>query len=596
MTYTLGIHDGHNSAACLLQDGEVVYAVQEERFRRLKNFWGPPIESIRSCLSYAHISAADLDAVVFASYQHPTRSYISREEYLSYTRNLLRSSNVRAKLRHALAGIASVLKERPYDLRERLKLYAQLGFDRLPRDRIKTVQHHVSHFATAAFGSENGNDEDLLVFTVDGYGDGECATVSIITKDGQIKKLLSLSDAHPFAKIYAWVTVYLGFVHLEHEYKLMGMAPYASPSRARRMAEKFASLLTFRNGRWAYHRGAIRCEVDDHLIYRDIQRICEFERFDDVCGGLQLFSENMIVSFVEYWVEKTGVRNIALSGGFFMNVKANKVLRSSKQVDRIYVFPSCGDETNAIGAAMFHHFVTTGCRPKAIRQFTLGDAIPNVSIGDAALEEASRAGVDIKYFSDIEDEIARLLASGEIVARVKGREEFGARALGNRSILANPSDWRNVQVINDMIKSRDFWMPFATSVIDEDRFRYLKNVSDSYDAHYMIMTYDALNTADIIAGMHPKDCTIRPQVVTKEFCPEYYHLIQSFKRRTGIGAVLNTSYNLHGLPLVHSVADAVDVFMKCGLKYLAVGNVLLSKPTMEPAENKRSAQVCRATT
>lgn len=576
--FILGIHDGHNSAACLMKDGELVYAIQEERFRRIKNFWGPPIASIRACLSFAKIDLADVHEIVFSSYAYPNTEYISRDKYVGYTKAMLRRRNTKVALRYTLKQVLKpVFRKSPYDVAKRLALYRGLGFERFAPERIRTVQHHYCHFATAAFGSDNGVGSDLLVITVDGYGDGENATVSTLSQAGETLKLFSSPGTQPFATIYAYVTLYLGFIHLEHEYKLMGMAPYANPTRARKMADKFASLLSFEDGRWSYWRGPIRTEVDDHLIYKDIQRVCEFERFDDICGGLQLFSEELILKFVEYWVQKTGTRNVALSGGFFMNVKANRILKDSTQIEKIYVFPSCGDETNAMGAAMYSYFTKTGERPKSIREFTLGDSISNVTADELIELGLDSAAVKVTYFGDIETEIARLLASGEIVARVKGRDEFGARALGNRSILANPSNWRAPPIINDMIKSRDFWMPFAASIIDEDKARYLKNCNDGYAAHYMVMTYDSLNTEDIFAAIHPKDKTIRPQVVTQEFSPDYYRLIKAFKNLTGIGAVLNTSYNLHGYPLVHSVKDAVDVFLASGLNFLAVGNLLLVK-------------------
>lgn len=575
--YRLGIHDGHNSAACLMMDGEVVYSAQEERFRRIKNYWGPPIEAVRASLRFANLQLADLSEIVFSSYQHPTKSYTSRDDYINYTREMLRSKSIKAVLRSSLDRVKSIISSPRYELGARLSLYEELGFRAYSKDNIKTVQHHLCHFATAAFGSDNGRDKDLLVITVDGYGDGEDATVSILSSTGQIKKLISSPDTHPFAKIYAWVTVFLGFIHLEHEYKLMGMAPYANPSRARKMADKFTSLVPFQDGSWSYWRGPIRTEVDDHLIYSDIRRICEFERFDDICGGLQLFSEELIVKFVEFWVQKTGIRNVALSGGFFMNVKANQILKDSSKIEKLYIFPSCGDETNAMGAAMYSYFFSTGQRPKPIQEFTLGDAVADPSKEELLSYGVDARSVEITHYDDIEMEVARLLAKGEIVARVKGREEFGARAMGNRSILANPSEWRTVQIINDMIKSRDFWMPFAASVLDDAREYYLKNYNENYAAHYMVMTYDSLNTKDIFAATHPKDGTVRPQVVTKVLNPDYYRLIKAFRDMTGIGAVLNTSYNLHGYPLVHSIKDAVEVFLNSGLKFLAVGNQLLAK-------------------
>lgn len=581
--YSLGIHDGHNSSACLMQDGRIVYAVQEERFSRVKNFWGPPVESVKACLSYAGIGLAGVQEIAFAGHDHPTRSSISRDDYTRYTRSMLSAQNPRAFLSRVLDRARSMFSKPEYDLQRRLGFYANVGLDEFPREAIWTVRHHDCHFATAAFGSGNGRDHDLLVITVDGYGDGENATVSTLDKDGEIRRHHVSPDTLPFAKLYAWVTVYLGFIHLEHEYKLMGMAPYANPARARKVADKFSALAPYSEGRWSYWRGAMKPEVDDHLIYRDIRRICEFERFDDVCGGLQLFCEELILKFVEHWVEKTGVRHVALSGGFFMNVKANQLLRGSAHIQSIYVFPSCGDESNAIGAVMFRHFTATGRRPVPIAELTLGDPIGEVSIDEIRKLGADAGALKVSRFEDIESEIARLLASGEIVARVKGREEFGARALGNRSILANPSDWRTVQVINDMIKSRDFWMPFAASILDADAPRYLSEYSEEYQAHYMIMTYDSINTADIMAATHPKDRTVRPQVVTREFNPDYYRLIEEFRKLTGIGAVLNTSFNLHGYPLVHSVRDAVDVLLRSGLKYLAIGNLLLDRTGSAPS-------------
>jgi carbamoyltransferase len=176
-----------------------------------------------------------------------------------------------------------------------------------------------------------------------------------------------------------------------------------------------------------------------------------------------------------------------------------------------------------------------------------------------------------------EREVADLLAAGEVVARFDGRMEFGARALGNRSILANPSDLRVVRLINDMIKSRDFWMPFAPSILDYAGSRYVHNPK-RLRYPYMIMAFDSNGeTQDFQAAMHPYDGTVRPQEVYRDWNPGYYGLIQEFERRTGKGIILNTSFNLHGFPIVSSPAQALDVFTQSGLPHLALGHFLLSK-------------------
>jgi carbamoyltransferase len=179
--------------------------------------------------------------------------------------------------------------------------------------------------------------------------------------------------------------------------------------------------------------------------------------------------------------------------------------------------------------------------------------------------------------ADLEDAVAELLAKGEVVARAAGREEFGARSLGNRAIIGDPTVPDVVRVVNKAIKSRDFWMPFAPSVMAEAADRYLHNPKGLV-APYMILSFDSRNTAEVKAACHPEDGTIRPQVVTREGNPSYHRLIECFQKRTGRGAVLNTSFNIHGEPIVSSAADAIDVMQRSGLLHLALGPFLISKP------------------
>jgi len=571
--YILGIHDGHNSSACLLKDGTIIFAIQEERLTRIKNYWGAPILSIKECLQYARLSWADIDHIVFAGYQSSHKPFISKSEYMAYTRQMLKKKGFRMNM----SRVYSFLCPQQVGMPERLTYYNDLPLAGYSKKSVSAVRHHLCHFATAAFGCDLYREKDLLVFTVDGFGDGENASVSVVRGDGSINKIFSIPDAKPFARLYAWVTVYLGFMHLEHEYKLMGMAPYANRQRAMEMANLFGSLFEFADGGWKYKRGTIKPEVEDCIMYEDIKNICEFKRFDDICAGLQLFSEQMIERFVAYWIKKTDIHNIALSGGFFMNVKANHIIMNMAEVEKMFIFPSCGDETNSIGAAYYKYFEITSQYPHPIKEFTLGNEVSDGDLQDIIRETCDKEEIIYEYCGDIERTIAELLHSGEIVARVKGREEFGARALGNRSILANPSKREVVPIINDMIKSRDFWMPFAASILEDDKDKYLDKYTNKYRAYYMIMTYNSRNTSEIIAGTHAKDKTVRPQIVDEKINPDYYRLLREFKRLSGIGGILNTSFNLHGHPLVHNAKDAIDVFIRSGLKYLSINNYLLKK-------------------
>jgi carbamoyltransferase len=253
------------------------------------------------------------------------------------------------------------------------------------------------------------------------------------------------------------------------------------------------------------------------------------------------------------------------------------------EVEEMFIFPSCGDETNAIGAAYWVYAQEQIKSGKPVDIEPLGSIYWGGSFGDNEIEDAIKnysfsCKVSVEFKDDIEKNVAELLAKGDIVARSKGKMEFGARALGNRSILANPSKPKVVKVINEMIKSRDFWMPFAPSVLDSRAQDYLKKPKD-IKSPYMTLAFDSKPDRfdKFAAAAHPYDYTLRPQEVSQEFNEDYYKLIKYFEEFTGDGIILNTSFNLHGYPIVYTPEDALQVFDHSGLKYLALGNHLLSK-------------------
>jgi carbamoyltransferase len=281
--------------------------------------------------------------------------------------------------------------------------------------------------------------------------------------------------------------------------------------------------------------------------------------------------------------ERFGGDRLALGGGVFMNVRANMRLAAEEWLRDLFVFPSCGDESNAIGAAYLGYRQRCGSRGErsAVGPFRSPYLGPSVDLGEIESIVRSRnlgARYQVKEYDDVEAKIAGLLAAGDVVGRVSGRMEFGARALGNRSILANPCDGRVAGRINRMIKNRDFWMPFAPTVLREREAEYLVNPK-GLDSPYMMLVFptNPKRRDEIVAAVHPQDGTTRPQILDEAANPGYYRVIREFEARTGIGAVLNTSFNLHGEPLVCSAADAVDTFERSGLPHLALGPWLLSK-------------------
>ncbi len=583
----LGIHDGHNSSACLLVDGQIHMAVQEERLRRVKNYAGFPEKAVEFILQESGLTINDIDLYAIAGHEMPdqntkeSRLALYREfgmpGYLEkrgkkLKRRQIYDTALPPSLRRKIKGaIGKGAQEEKFSGR----LGRALAFG-IPEEKIQPVEHHLAHAAAAYYG-QGIYDRDILVLTCDGEGDGLCATINIGEK-GSLKRIAGVPRNESIGNLYSVTTFMMGMVPLEHEYKLMGMAPYSDEKRAITVSKKLHSLFTFGAADPYGWRRADGCP-DLLYSYSFLRNLFELDRFDHICGGLQRFTEEFLLQWVKNCISATSIRRLALSGGVFMNVKLNKAIMELSEVESLFVFPSCGDETNAIGAAYAAAAKNEGYRQiKPMKEFYFGKGYSNEEVKAAVDNFRFECPVFCERVDDIELRVAELLAAGEVVARFKGREEFGARALGNRSILADPSNNEVIKVINSMIKCRDFWMPFATSMTDHQADSCLINPK-KVEAPYMILTFDSTDRIrDFKAGAHPYDLTVRPQVVYPDWNPDYYRLIEEFERVSGKkGGVLNTSFNLHGHPLVSSPEDAFDVFNRSGLKYLAIESYLLRK-------------------
>jgi carbamoyltransferase len=358
----------------------------------------------------------------------------------------------------------------------------------------------------------------------------------------------------------------------------MGLAPYVGqPGKAKEHARPFADLFEFdaRNPLvWRRRKGVPSMYCGYDLIRKLLYR----QRFDLVAAGLQQFIEDMLTQWVRNCVRETGIHRLACGGGVFMNVKANKEILTLPEVDELFIFPSCGDETNSIGAAYCIN-AQEGLRTNGhvgiepIGPIYWGRGFEDAEAEAAVKQYKGTSRIQCRYVEDIEHLTAQTLASGEVVARAKGRMEFGARALGNRSILARADSMQVVRVINDMVKNRDFWMPFAPAVLAERAEDYYLKPKPMF-APYMIIAFDSRpeTRSKYSAGQHPYDYSVRPQEVREEWNPDYYRLLKYYEEITGEGIILNTSFNLHGYPIVYRPAEALDVLDRSGLKYLALGN------------------------
>lgn len=561
--YIIGVHDGHNAAASIVADGQLIFAIQEERLVGEKNFYGFPSRSVQACMSFAGVGPEQVAELAFVTMRRTPTTYRATSQLDSARRDATVPGIMRRLLWYPVYRFNEGM-----GWAERKTEAHNLGFS---ADQCTRYPHHLGHAATAYFGMREDHDTRYLVVTIDGKGDLECATVSI-GHAGKLEQIASTPFTDSLGTIYALTTGAMGFRPLEHEYKLMGMAPYASPKYVEESAKAFSSLISVDRDDLRFRR---QTPEPTFMLQRRLSRMITGMRFDNVCAGLQAACEEAVLELIRAAVAKTGIRRVLCAGGVFMNVKANKRILELDEVDYLGVAPSCGDESSSYGIAWYAHTKRSG--PEAARAIEpLGALYLGTDVEeDDVAATLGASGHDYERFDDIESEVAKVLAAGHPVARCKGRLEFGARALGNRSILADPKNADVVRVINQMIKKRDFWMPFAP-VVRRERMHDYFVAPEGTRSPYMMLTFDTKdNVSDLMGAVHNADLTARAQVIEEEHNPDYYRVLSQFESITGRGVLLNTSFNLHGFPVVLGATEALHVFDNSGLEYLAVGQYLV---------------------
>jgi carbamoyltransferase len=587
----LGIHYGHNATVAYIKDGKLEFAMSEERFNRLKNSNGFPVLTL-DYVYKNYINPNQVDKVVI--FQKDIAGYLgmkrvgfkSVRDFGTFNVNFQRKYSFK---KHVLSKIPGINFTRSFvgksikkfyawkdrQTQESLKYFSKML--QVPSEKISFSFHHASHAYAACMNLDE--KKKTLVITMDGEGDGESSTVSVY-ENFKLEKLSSNPVSVSLGYFFTEITKFLGMTPNEHEFKVMGLAPYAKQEKARELYERFKDLVVLNKD--LEFESKIPTNKLEYYFLENLYA----QRFDTVSAFAQIFLEEKVLEWVKAWVSKTGIRELAVSGGVFMSVKLNQKISELPEVDSLFVMPSGADESTAIGAAFFGYLeknteINMTPSPVKFTDLYLGNSYSSSNIREVLKNLDVEKKFDISEFKnefEIEKQVAKLLSENQVVARFKGRTEWGARALGNRSILANPTSRDNLRIINEMIKNRDFWMPFAASVLEEDEKRYLIN-SKNIKAPYMAITFPTteLGQKHLPAAIHPYDFTCRPQIVYKDWNKEYYTLISEFKSLTGIGGVLNTSFNLHGEPNVESPKDALRTLENSGLKYLAIENYLISK-------------------
>src|SRR5579859_2814310 len=556
---TLGINYSqmHDSAACIVRNGELLFAVAEERISRVKHDARFPQNAIRACLDFAKIRADQLDEVCFGwqtagpVYRHDLKCYATGKMPVTYL-NGLNSTLHFLSMWHQESGA---------------KRFAQQFGP--TRAKMRFVDHHVAH-AISAY-AYSGFDE-AAVAVMDGRGAWE-ATSLWHGRNGRLEHLLTIPFPDSIGFFYSGFTEFLGFTPNSDEWKVMGLAPYGKPGvdlsafidvkaapyriHARQLATNGASAQARMTALLGPPRKA-ESEIDD--------------RHKNIAYAVQDACETAMMNVVRLAVEKTGCRNVCLAGGVALNSKANGKTAASGMVDQIFVQPAASDDGVALGAALAPYLDGGGKLPnRAMRHGYWGPSFDDESI-EAALRTYK---LRCAKLTDPAGTGAELLSQGKILGWFQGRMEFGPRALGSRSILADPRDPEMNAKVNNAVKFREWWRPFAPSLKKEAAGEYLESATDS---PFMILTAQVREEKrSVIPAVTHVDGSARPQTVEKEINALYWRLIDEFGKRTGVPVIMNTSFNLRGEAIVHTPTDAIRTFFSSGMDALVMGPYLVEK-------------------
>ena len=562
----LGIWDGHDSGAALLQDGQLRVAINEERLSRRKLEICFPSRSIAACLARAGLRPEQV-GLVAASTSDPAKTLGrwwpgSKERYYAVRR--------RKALPGASAGLTRGLKYRitewpPGPVTRALSrhaLKADLAKCALGHAELRLVDHHEAHAAAAAWAS---GFSTCAVVTIDGLGDGLSATISTF-RDGRLQRLAVSPARHSLGVFFEHVTSLLNMRELEDEGKVMALADYAAP-----LADADNPLLP-----WVQVReGVIRTKWPGHGLRAPLARVHWRFPNEQFAFLAQRVVEHTATALVRDAVRLTGLRNVALAGGVVSNVKATRRVRLLPEVDAAFVFPHMGDGGLALGAAVLGAAASGDDVRLRIDRLDLGP-----SYDPRELESAVRgAGLSAGTVDGLPRAVADLLAEGRIVMWFQGAMEYGPRALGHRSVLARPDRLDIRDRLNLALKRRVWYQPFCPSMLESDARRILADWDGGLN-RAMTMAYQVAGQYRCrMAGVMSVDGTCRPQIVSDDDPGVFACLLREARGRWGDGVVLNTSFNIHGEPLVCSPAEAVDVFLRSGADALAIGPFLVHRRT-----------------
>ncbi len=574
--YILGISCYyHDSGAVLLKDGKVVFAAQEERYTRKKQDEDLPIHVIEKALHSEGITINDIDAIGF--YEKPMLKFFDRilhTYFRTWPRGFFQYQMAMKEWMHTKLWFPQHIEK-------------ELGY----KGKIFYIQHHESHAASSFYCS---GFEDAAIVTVDGVGEWATTTIGHGKgKDITLKK--EIHFPHSLGLLYSAITYYLGFKVNSAEYKIMGLAPYGEPKYVDEMRE----LITIKDdGSFKLNMKYFSYDYGLRMTGKKIEKLfgqptrkgeSELTQFHkDVAASLQKITEEAMLAICKHAKDITGASNLCLSGGVALNCVANGEILRSNIFNDMFVQPASGDAGGALGVALsIWHKQFNGKRMPKIEHVYWGTQYTDHEI-EALLKEEN---IPYKKFDDSSQLIttcSQLLEGENVIGWFQGRMEFGPRALGNRSIIADARNKENWQKVNLKIKFRESFRPFAPTVLEEDVHQYFDLDKSS---PYMLLVADVKkDKREVIPAVTHVDGSARIQTINHSQNPKYYDLIAAFKKSTDCSVVINTSFNVRGEPIVESPRDALNCFLNTHMDYLVLGNILLKKTDMPESKVLKSKE------
>jgi carbamoyltransferase len=604
----------HDSAAAVIHNGEIIAAAQEERFTRIKQDENFPVEAAKFCLEYAGFSIDELDAIVF--YDKPLLKFERLlETYYGF----------------APKGLLSFMKAMPIWIKEKLFLkrilheeLEKVGDYDKKKVKLLFPEHHLSHAASAFYPSPY---DEAAILTIDGVG--EWATASIgHGKGSQIEILKELRFPHSLGLLYSAFTYYLGFKVNSGEYKLMGLAPYGNPNSEQ--TQQFVNIIktelidlkedgsVWLDQKYFNYATGLRMVKDDKWakLFGFEKRKGESDLEQIHCNlamAIQIVTEEAVIKMAEEAKRLTGAKYLVMAGGVALNCVANGKLLKSNIFDDIFIQPAAGDAGGALGAALATHYIYYENERITTEKDTMKGSYLGPECSDLEIQLMARkfkaTFEKFDNFEHLAEKTADLICNANVVGWHQDRMEFGPRALGNRSILGDPTNTEMQRKINLKIKYRESFRPFAPSVLAEDSSKYFD--LEGKNSPYMLLVADVnkeyckpvpenyyemplrerlyVLRSDIQSITHI-DFSARVQSVHQDTNPKYYQLLEKMKAKNGVGMVINTSFNVRGEPIVCTPEDSYRCFMRTEMDYLVINNYLFQKTAQPEWDQKDNWQ------